>query len=416
MAVYARILRLPGIAVLIGATMVTRLPFAINGLAVVLFMREKTGSFAIAGLVAGALALGAAAGAPLAGRLVDRRGPRMLMPLAFAHAGAVLAIWLLGDAGAPAAAIAVPAFISGVSFPPSGALLRSRFPELLGDDELVHGAYALDSVNIELSFIGGPLITALLVAIAGPEFALGASAILVLAGTTLFLSRLPGGREARASTHRHTGYLGPLSDPAIRMVALTTFPVGFCLGAIEVALPAFSHDEGNAALAGILLALWSAASGLGGLIYGTRRAPDELVDSYLGTALLFPFACLPMALAPSPVAMVPLVILSGLPIAPLIASRNRLVGSLAPDGTGAESFTWLMTALVSGLAAGNALGGALAQSESWQAAVLLGSLVGALGAALGYGFRGALRPRAAFAPPHRRDTVGAPQSEEREWQ
>ena len=393
MAVYARILRVPGVAVLIGATMVTRLPFAINGLAVVLFLRETTGSFAVAGLVAGALALGAAAGAPLAGRLVDRRGARVLMPLAGVHACAVLAIWALGDAGAAPAAIAIPAALAGASFPPSGALLRSRFPGLLGDEDLVQGAYALDSVNIELSFIGGPLITALLVALAGPEFALGVSAVLVIAGTALFLSRLPGDRGPLHPA-ADSGYLGPLGDPAIRMVALTTFPIGFCLGAIEVALPAFSHAENSPALAGVLLALWSLASGLGGLIYGTR-VRGGLVDSFLGIALVFPFACLPMVLAQSPLAMIPLVVLAGLPIAPLIASRNRLVGELAPANTGAESFTWLMTALVAGLAVGNAIGGALAQSEGWEAAVLAGCAVAVLGAATAYGFRGVLQPRVA---------------------
>ncbi len=72
----------PAFAVLITSTMITRLPFAINGLAVILFLRAETGSFATAGLAAGALALGAGIGAPLAGRLVDRRGAVMLMPLA----------------------------------------------------------------------------------------------------------------------------------------------------------------------------------------------------------------------------------------------------------------------------------------------------------------------------------------------
>ena len=190
-------------------------------------------------------------------------------------------------------------------------------------------------------------------------------------------------------------YLGALGDPAIRMVALTTFPVGFCLGAIEVALPAFSHEQGSPALAGVLLALWSLASGVGGLIYGTRGGRGAMVDTFLLIALLFPLACLPLVLAWSPWAMVPLVILAGAPIAPLIASRNQLVGFLAPDGTGAESFTWLMTALVSGLAAGNAIAGVLTESEGWASAVLLGSAVAFLGAGLAYAFRGALGPRVA---------------------
>lgn len=395
MAVYARILRIPGIALLILATTITRLPFAINGLAIVLFLRETTGSFAIAGLVAGALALGAAAGAPLAGRLVDRRGARLLMPLALVHAAAVLAVWGLGSVEASPVVIALPAALAGASFPPSGALLRSRLPQLLGDDELIHGAYALDSVNIELSFVAGPLLTAVIVALAGPEFALGLSAALVIGGTALFLSRLPGDSGPRALPQHGTGYLGPLADPAIRMVALTTLPVGFCIGAVEVALPAFSHEHGSPALAGVLLAVWSAASGVGGLIYGARAARGELVDTFLLIALLFPVACLPLAFVASPWAMIPLVVLAGLPVAPLIASRNQLVGEIAPRGTGAESFTWLMTALVAGLAAGNGVAGALSEHEGWEASIFAGCGVAAAGAVLAYAFREVLRPRPA---------------------
>lgn len=55
------------------------------------------------------------------------------------------------------------------------------------------------------------------------------------------------------------------------MIALTTFPVGFCIGTVEVAAPAFSQGEGSTALAGILLAVWSGASGIGGLVFGGSR-------------------------------------------------------------------------------------------------------------------------------------------------
>jgi MFS family permease len=394
MAVYARILRTPRIAVLIGAVVLTRLPFAINALAVVLFIREETGSFGIAGLVSGALALGAAAGSPFASRLVDRRGARMLVPLAAVHAAAVVAIWALGSAGAPSAATAFAALVAGASFPPAGAVLRSRYADLIGDPELVHGAYALDSVTIELAFVTGPLLTALVVAVVGPAYALWLSAALALAGTTLFQARMPDDGPHPASG-AHRGFLGALAEPGVRMLALSTAPVGFCIGAIEVALPAFSTEAGSAALAGILLALWSAASGVGGLLYGARPPRGGALRSFFIFALVFPLASLPLAAASSPAVMAALVVLAGIPIAPLIASRNQILGGLAPGGTGAESFTWLMTALVTGLAAGNAVSGAVVEGEGWPAAVVLGCIVGAAGAAIAYAWRGALRPQVA---------------------
>ena len=128
MAIYGRILRVPGVALLVVGTTVTRLPFAINGLAVILFLREATGSFATAGLVAGSLALGAGLGAPFAARLVDRRGAVWLLPLAVAHAGAILTLWGLGEVDAPAAVLVAIGLVAGSSFPPAGAVLRARWP------------------------------------------------------------------------------------------------------------------------------------------------------------------------------------------------------------------------------------------------------------------------------------------------
>jgi MFS family permease len=396
MAIYGRILRVPGVAILISATTLTRLPFAINGLAVILFLREETGSFATAGLVAGSLALGAGLGAPLAARLVDRRGTAWLLPLAVAHGAAILAIWGLGSIDASTAALVATSLAAGASFPPSGAVLRSRWPELLGGDpELVRGAYAFDSVTIEVSFVSGPLITGALVAFSGPEAALALSSVLVVAGTLLFLARLPDRHRALPATE-HTAGLGPLRSPAIRLIALTTIPVGFCIGTIEVTIPAFSRDAGDAALSGLLLALWSAASGVGGLVFGARQTRRALLDTYLLIGLVFPLACLPLIAATSPLTMGLLVLLAGAPIAPLIATRNELISVAAPEGTGTEAFTWLMTALIAGLSLGTAIAGAVIEATGWPEAVLVGVAVAGSGAIATFARRGSLRP--ALAP------------------
>jgi len=396
-SIYGRILGVPGLAILIVATTITRLPFAINGLAVILFLRETTGSYATAGLAAGALALGAGIGAPMSARLVDRRGAAMLLPLACAHAAAILSLWALGAAEAPTAALIGASLLAGVSFPPSGSVLRSRWPEMLDHDpELVRGAYALDSVTIEVSFVTGPLITALLVALTGPEAALAVSAVLVIAGTSLFIWKLPdSGRGIPAEDI--VGGLGPLRAPAIRLIALTTVPIGFCIGTVEVAIPAFSEEAGSAALAGILLALWSLASGIGGLVFGARTGNRELLGTYLVITALFPLACLPLVAASSPVAMGILVMLAGVPIAPLIATRNELVAAVAPRGTGTEAFSWLMTSLIAGLALGTAISGAVVESSGWPEAVLVGVAVSTLGATVAFLSRGALRPALAAA-------------------
>ena len=87
MSRYLAVLRRPHVTALVTAMVVSRLPIGINALAIVLYLREQTGSFAVAGGVSGALAFGSAIGAPVQGRLVDRIGARrVLLPIAVVHA------------------------------------------------------------------------------------------------------------------------------------------------------------------------------------------------------------------------------------------------------------------------------------------------------------------------------------------
>jgi hypothetical protein len=308
----------------------------------------------------------------------------MLLPLAALHAAGLLAVWGAGSAGAPAGALAALSLVAGVAIPPVSSVLRSRWPYLLaGRPELVAGAFALDSVLIEVVFVVGPLLTTVVVATVGPQYALIVSGGCVLAGTLMLLSGLSGrpGPESSREGTRALG-LGALADPGLRTLVFASLPVGFALGSIEVALPAFSEAEGSKALAGVLLAVWSGASGVAGLIWGARAMRFPLLDAHLRFAWLLPVALAPLALASSPLTMALLVALAGVPIAPLIASRNQLVERVTPVGTATEAFTWPLTALVAGVSLGAAAAGVIVESSSWRAAILVGAAVAALGAAV----------------------------------
>src|SRR4051794_40318457 len=67
-------LRAPGVARLLALSMVARPPAATPGLLFILRVRALGGSSALAGLVSAVLGIGRAAGAPLLGRLIARRG------------------------------------------------------------------------------------------------------------------------------------------------------------------------------------------------------------------------------------------------------------------------------------------------------------------------------------------------------
>jgi MFS family permease len=343
-----------------------------------------SGSFGSAGLCAGALALGSAAGAPLQGRLVDHRGEGVLLPLALVHAGGLVLIWVLGAVDAPIPLLALASLVAGAALPPLSSVLRSRWPYLLESrPELVPSAFALDSVMIELIFVTGPLVTTATVALIGAQYALGVSAGCVLVGTSLLLTGLRGyGSPERAAEGSRALGLGALAAPGLRTLVLASLPVGFALGTLEVVLPAFSASEGSKELAGVLLAVWSLASGAAGLAYGARPPRTALTRIHLRFALLLPVGCAVLFAASSPATMALLVVLAGLPIAPLIASRNQLIDQVAPRGTATEAFTWPLTALVAGVSLGAATAGMLVEAYSWSAGVVAAVAMSACGAAV----------------------------------
>ena len=86
---------------------------------------------------------------------------------------------------------------AGFAIPPTSSVLRSMWPSLLRERrELIPAAYALDSVLIELIFVLGPLLTAVIAALMSPAAALIVSAASVMIGTIAFTAQA---RRARSS-------------------------------------------------------------------------------------------------------------------------------------------------------------------------------------------------------------------------
>src|SRR4051794_37704744 len=98
---YRRLLRSAGVARLLAAATLGRLPFGMAGLAILLLVRDAGGSYATAGLAAGAYGLGLGLTGPLLARLIDRSGPwRIVVPAVLAAAAVLAALPLVARVGA----------------------------------------------------------------------------------------------------------------------------------------------------------------------------------------------------------------------------------------------------------------------------------------------------------------------------
>ena len=380
---YRRVLGVPHVGSLWVAATLARLPIGINGLAIVLAMRHETGSFGAAGAAAGAYAAMLGLSTPFQGRLLDRYGPRrILSPMVVYHAVVLVAFVLLLDS-APTWLLVTLAGLSAIGLPPWGAVLRAMWPRLLGDEDLVTTAFALDAALVEFVFILGPLLVSLILVFAAPEIALLVSAALVLLGTfsvignTAIRGWIPEERHGR-------GFLGPLRSPGLLTIALASVPLGVSFGAIEIALPAFARHAGEAGEAGVLISAWGLGSAAGALVYGAVPSPRPLHDRWLiFTAVLTVATLLPLAATSVPL-MIALVVPCGAFIAPALASGSQLMGILAPPGMATEAYAWGPTSLVVGIAVGNALAGAIVQTADWRLAVVVAVVMAGLSAATGF--------------------------------
>jgi MFS family permease len=374
---YSALAREPHVAALLGWGMVARLSLGMTPLALILLVRSEGGSYAAAGGVAAAYSIAIAAGAPFAGRQVDRHGRvHVLLPRAIAYPALLAAVAVLGVIGVPFVALGAVGAAAGALLPPVGASVRTLLP-LIAPAGLRSTAFALEASLQEVFFVGGPLLVALLAAIRPVAALVGAA---VTAGVGTFaLTRVRPVRETEPPSATERTWIGALAARGVRtIVALAVF-MGLAFGALEVAMPGFAERHGSRALAGLALASFSGGSLVGGLVIGLRHAVDDRSRVLIFTALLPAGLALPL-LADSLPVMCALVFVAGLPIAPLVTGACGLVERIAPPGTHAETFAWIGTAISSGIAGGTAVGGWLVDAHGVRTSIAVGVAAAAVGA------------------------------------
>jgi len=355
---YRSVLSTPGAAGLFATALVARLPQGMAPLAVLLLVRGATHSYAAAGFAVGAAAFATAACAPLLGRLVDRFGRRrVLAPAVVLEASMYALLVMAAEAHLGAGVLIVLAALAGAFLPPVAPVVRAMLGEVFDDPAVRETAYSLDAVIQEVLWMAGPVVVALVIAVASPAVAVLLIGAVGLAGQALFLrSRLV---RSTGMTVEHTARDSALSNPELRALLAPVALTGMGLGAIEVGLPSLAIHAGSRPASGLLLALWSVGSMAGGLWYGSRTWRSSLRSRYqllLGLAVL---CTLPLIAARSIPAGVVCSLLAGVTIAPVFSCQYALVGRSVSAGSETEAFTWVSAALIGGLAAGSAIGGAV---------------------------------------------------------
>lgn len=380
LARHRTVLRTPLVARVMLTGLLARLPGGMCALAILLLVREHSGSFVVPGLAVGAYGIAGAITAPLQGRLVDRFGRARVVGPSVALWAAMLVALVLA-AGAPAAVPVVLAFCVGACLPPFPAVVRACVGELIGDDAVRESAYALDAITQELVWLNGPLLVALAVAVASPAAAVLLTGAIGVVGAIGLLTVAPGRRPVPVDRHARR-WAGALASPGLLALIVPVALVGVSLGATEVGLPALAVHAGHRAAAGVLLALWSVGSLIGGLLFATRGTGGSLGTRYRVLILGVALGQAPLIAARSLWGAGLLAIVAGVSIAPYFGCLYALIGRLASAGTSTEAFTWMTTAVYGGAAVGAALAGALSSAGGVSAPFELAVGAGLFAAAL----------------------------------
>src|ERR1700735_75105 len=358
---YLGLLRTPGARGFYAAGVVGRMPIAMFGLGTVLLIASITGRYGLAGIVAAAGSVGYAICAQLAARLTDRIGQsRVLRPLVAVFAVSTIAFITCAELRAPLWALLATGFSAGASMPSLGSMVRARWSALLGgDSQLMHTAFALESVADELIFVVGPALVTLLATEVYPAAGVIVAAVLCVTGTLLFASQRRTQPTPRPQGRSVPQELPEPPAPGLITLAPAYLFIGSMFATIDLSTVDFAQEHGHKPLAGFILGTYALGSAVGGLWYGSRswRAPLErrfavtLCCSVAGVATFWAM--------PGLLWLAVVIFFCGLTISPTLIAGYGLVERQAPVARRTEGMAWLSSAVSVGVAAGSAIAGHL---------------------------------------------------------
>ena len=401
LADYRAALTAPGAVLPAVASAVARLPMAMIGLATLLYVQKVTGSFGVAGLVSAGMLIGVSCGSVVQGRIIDRIGPvRPLLIASGALAAAGVALVVAIESRAPLMTLLACAVVVGLAQPAMPGASRTLWTQLVPPGRSRDAAFSYEAISLEVFFILGPSLAALLVLLPWPGTGTAVALVLMVTGSAAF-ALTHAVRTQRPVPAAPTGLFGALAVPGLRTIVLASLGFGLVIGSVEVGVPAVTAAAGSAALGGVLLSAWSITSVLAGVAYSLRPWPRPLHLRLPVLLLAFALCVGAMAVAGPLPALVVAMLLAGATITPQVTAHSLGVEATAPKGTATEAFGWVVTAATLGLSSGQSTSGMVVEAFGPHAAFAVGGVAGVVVAGVLWLRRASLRPQVVQLSAHR---------------
>jgi MFS family permease len=389
---YSGLLKTSGVARIIAAQLTARFPFGMLSLAFLLHIERIHHTYGAAGLVLGAMSVGQAIAGPLTSRLMGVWGMRPVLWTTLGFCS--VAIACIGWFVMPIPLTMAVAFFAGLSMPPIQPAVRTIYPKMVNSKQLT-ALFSLDASAQEIIWIAGPVAITFVSTQIGTVQGILMSVAVMLTGGLWFILSPEVGRVRIPRSARKLGAV--LRRPPVLLATVVGFLlVGSC-AAIEVGVVATFGNNGPTA--GIVLAIWSLGSLVGGLAFG--HIP--IGPWALARRMFIVFAG--VALAVSSLNfwwLAATLIIAGAGIAPALTVVFSIVSASVRFSDTAEAYGWVGTGQLIGAALGSAIAGFLIDGSGpigafWVAGVF--ALVGFLVPLLGHRWHPDLRQRGASPIP-----------------
>jgi MFS family permease len=346
-------------------------------LAYLLQVQFVTHSYGAAGLVLAATSIGQAIAGPLTSRWMGRWGMRPVLILTTIVSAA--SIFAIAFIIMPVILYMVVGFVGGLSTPPVTAAVRTIYPKMVNSSQLTR-LFALDASAQEIIWIAGPVVITFISIQISPVLGVVVAGVLMLGGGLWFILSPEVGRVRIPRSRRSLGVVLK-KKPVLLALLVGTLLIGSCAAVEASVVAVFGHGGPQA---GIVLAIWSVGSLVGGLALGNipvgpwalaRRMVLVAVGMGIATFAIGNFWGLSGTL-----------LIAGIGIAPALGVMSAIVASSVRFSETAEAYGWVGTGQLIGAAAGSAVAGFFIDGPGPIGGFIVATALAILGALLATAF------------------------------
>lgn len=373
---YRKLFDTPTEAFLVTSGIFARLPNAMTGIGIIVMLAEQRDEYWQAGLISGAFILSNALFSPLISKLADRFGQSRVLQI-FTTLNILMLIILISAAhyNASFPQLLSIAVLSGLA-PNITAMIRVRWIYIITDNNKLHTALSLDAVLTELTFIIGPPLAIGASISFFPAAGLVVSILLLILGTTgliLQKSTEPSPFKKSSSADDENTL-----SPALWIIISILMAMGVTGGTIDIAVLAFSKQQGWPTAAIYILAAYALGSMITGLFFGSVKIYMRLDNQFfIAVVLTGVTASLPL-LSFNIYTMAVMVFIAGMSFAPTMVIMMSLGAVIIPKKNITEGFTWMSTGVSVGVASGAGVSGVIVDRFSPLVGFYVSSVAGLL--------------------------------------